>query len=142
MNAERLLRLADFLETLPEGRFDYSVWSRGCEPGVQLEIVGGACGTTGCALGWATAIPEFQELGLYLDHTGTPNLKGRPETESWKVTKEIFDLTMVEHDYLFYPECSPPAGLRLLLPRGPLDEANVFEVAAHIRKFVEVASAS
>jgi hypothetical protein len=54
MNVERLLRLADFLEELPEGRFDIGQWRNGC-------------GTAGCALGWACSIPEFEDAGLVLE---------------------------------------------------------------------------
>lgn len=46
MNTERLLKLAEFLETKVEpGRFDIKCWRRG-----DLN----ECGTAGCAFGWAT----------------------------------------------------------------------------------------
>lgn len=51
MNAERLLKLADFLETVDEEHFN-------------LAKVG--CGTTGCAIGWACYIPEFRDAGFKL----------------------------------------------------------------------------
>lgn len=57
MNTKRLLKLAEFLETVPEERFDLSNWATG-----KLED----CNTAACAVGWACAIPEFKEAGLYL----------------------------------------------------------------------------
>lgn len=48
----RLLVLAEFLETkVPASAFDLSDWN---------------CGTSACAVGWATTIPEFRLLGLRL----------------------------------------------------------------------------
>lgn len=59
----RLTVLADFLDKLPEGRFDYSIWvGHDWQGDPSL-----SCGTTACALGWATAIPEFFARGLFLD---------------------------------------------------------------------------
>ena len=60
MHAERLLRLADHLETtvaaMPPERFNMRTW------GMESR-----CGTVCCALGHAAQIPEFQELGLRLE---------------------------------------------------------------------------
>lgn len=58
MNKERLKTLADFLENLVENgnKFDMGTWFRENE-----------CGTTACALGWATKIPEFKDAGLGVD---------------------------------------------------------------------------
>ena len=57
----RLVKLAEFLKTVPEDRFDMStwVWLRGRLPKHIDERE--SCGTGGCALGWATAIPEFRK---------------------------------------------------------------------------------
>lgn len=72
MNAERLLKLADFLDTVPPERFEYAVWAS--EATTDLRAPG--CGTKACALGWATAIPEFAALGLRLapHHPGGPTV--------------------------------------------------------------------
>lgn len=56
----RLMVLVEFLrhKVKPE-RFDYTRWaSRGFGPR--------KCGTTACAAGWATVIPEFRDMGLRL----------------------------------------------------------------------------
>lgn len=62
MNTERLLVLADYLEKLPEERFNISYW----------QMV--ACGSIACALGHACYIPAFQEAGLKL-WQGVPRYK-------------------------------------------------------------------
>lgn len=58
MNRERLLRLADHLDTLPAESFDMGHWG-------VLNPRG--CGTVCCALGHACFIPEFAAEGLRLD---------------------------------------------------------------------------
>ncbi len=52
----RLLKLASFLETVPDEKLDLSTWA-----------LGENCGASGCALGWACMIPEFRALGLHLN---------------------------------------------------------------------------
>ena len=49
MRTDRLLTLADFLETVPPEQFSMNVWS---------------CNTAACACGWAARIPEFQKAGF------------------------------------------------------------------------------
>ena len=59
----RLLRLADFLMTsVPGIRFDYGSWV-GSDWKGKPDL---SCGTTACALGWGTTMPELRELGLRL----------------------------------------------------------------------------
>jgi hypothetical protein len=76
MNTKRLLILADFLETVPEHKFDLMNWrDTGLEKltlGERLsgdymsnkKLLNNSCGTTGCAIGWACVIPEFIEDGF------------------------------------------------------------------------------
>ena len=132
MNAERLLKLADFLETLPPERFDYSDWVGWNWKGDQTL----SCGTPACALGWAAAMPEFRELGLQLiacpaafrdGVIGKIGLKDDPDCGAEHASAVIFGLSEDEHDYLFVPDWS-----------NDLDEnASAKEVADHIRRFVE-----
>ncbi len=59
MNVERLKVLARFLRTeVPREQFDLDSWATDQD----FE----SCGTTACAFGWATQIPEFNEAGLRL----------------------------------------------------------------------------
>ena len=68
MNKERLLKLADFLETVPPKRFEMdrffgwvgkAIWETNTFDDLESD-----CGTDGCALGWATTIPEFKKAGF------------------------------------------------------------------------------
>jgi hypothetical protein len=80
--ARRLTKLAGFMDALPpeaEKHFFMGAWVRhegdnhhGFERGhilTQRDIL--TCGTTACAAGWATAVPEFKEAGLRLVFDGT-----------------------------------------------------------------------
>lgn len=57
MNAERLTKLADFLESsVPDDKFNLEKWSTG------LDL--NECGTAACACGWATQL--FSNEGFVL----------------------------------------------------------------------------
>lgn len=128
VHARRLLKLADFLDTLSEDRFDFGTWvGCGWEPGEDLV----SCGTTACALGWATAIPEFQKLGLRMkrapdgwNHPGIARHRGDADRQSERASEVVFGLSPKEHDFLFQP------GFALH------STATKAQVAKHIRKFV------
>jgi hypothetical protein len=64
MNEDRLLRLADYLDTVPPDRFDMDYWGSEQSPA--------SCSFSGCAGGWATNI--FPELRLVRDG-GRYNIK-------------------------------------------------------------------
>jgi hypothetical protein len=94
------------LEKLPAGKFDYGIW---VDTKTWKGMTDLSCGTTACALGWATAIPEFQKLGLYMNFDGIPKLIGRGQNaEGWRAGYEagavVFGLAEEEADYIFYPE--------------------------------------
>lgn len=117
MNTVRLLMLADRLESVPAPRFDMESWCEGeWEPGAT-EF---PCGTTACALGYATTIPEFQALGLHLvrDYEYDPNhtyvVLGPTRHEhgtymsSMLAARELFDLTHEQVMELFLPREGSP----------------------------------
>lgn len=81
----RLLKLAAFLETVPRERFNYGHWvGENWRGAPDL-----SCGTTACALGWATVMPEFRRLGLYLSpRTRTPRIKGA-RAPYWEDTSTV-----------------------------------------------------
>jgi hypothetical protein len=153
VNAHRLLLLADFLETkvLPE-RWDYETIV-GADWGGAPDL---SCGTTGCALGWATQIPELHDAGMRLI-AGSPDMQRRFAPEGGGVVvdaitifaqaREVFGLTKEEVDYLFDPsyasydfESRDPEspGYTTLVGAANLlgPYATASEVAAHIRAFV------
>jgi hypothetical protein len=92
----RLLKLAAFLRTLPAKRFNFGHW-------VGEDWRGDddlSCGTTACALGWATTIPAFRRLGLRMEREGCdhPVCQG----EEWEnVAGPIFGLNTIEARWLF-----------------------------------------
>lgn len=124
MNKRRLLKLAEFLETVPRDRFDYSKWASS-EWGGKKDL---SCGTTACALGWATAMPMFQKIGLKLtrDEDGYVFVVDSSGREGFKAAEAAFDVTWQASAYLFDPYYS-----KLGLHASPK------AVAAHIRAFVE-----
>jgi hypothetical protein len=129
-SARRLLKLAAFLEKLPTERFNYQFWvGKDWEGKADL-----SCGTTACALGWATTMPEFRRLGLQLVKLNSNYafvVSARTGASAFGAAQEIFGLDQDESAYLFSPgilyhgEESPP---RTATPR---------EVASHIRDFVK-----
>lgn len=133
----RLLKLAKFLEKLPEERFFYGLWV-GDDWAGKPDL---SCGTTACAMGWATAIPEFRELGLRMrrfktDTGGFVALRGARFDE---YEDDFFDLTAAAAERVFgldYDETNC-----LFVPGHNVDsllsDATAKEVAAHIRKFVK-----
>ncbi len=130
---KRLLKLADFLYTLPRNRFDFSTWV-GDDWDGKANL---ACGTTACALGWATTMPEFRRLGLMLKHDDwcsyvsmvddvRDDIVSGPELAAARV----FGLDADEYRYLFTPRDYADN------PRGLPNTATAKMVARRIREFV------
>lgn len=138
----RLLRLAELLEKLPPHRFDFGHWA-----GTDWEGAANlSCGTTACALGWATSIPAFRRLGLHLYDRG-----GRPWVGIGDDTKEtspqhagwvVFGLDETEFNFLFVPwgdQAYSEEGddIRRRFKRPSPDRSSTAkEVAKNIRWFV------
>lgn len=81
MRKERLLKLADFLDTLPAKRFDISLYA---EDGFSKDN----CGTAACACGWATVVFPRSRLKLkknklydYSFHTNIISYKDKHDKE-------------------------------------------------------------
>jgi hypothetical protein len=134
-SAKRLLLLADFLEELPPGRFDYAQWA-GMDWQGKEDL---SCGTSACALGWATTMPVFRRLGLRLVKNayglGAVCMAGQDTVTagidtSFNAAAEVFKLDDEEAEFLFGPErdyCGD---------ESPREDALPSDVAAHIRAFV------
>ena len=102
----RLLRLAEFLETVPPEQFDMSSWIS-------------ECGTAACAAGWAARIPEFNAAGYRCDAWSGPRFGGE---SLFGALRLFFGLSSSEQsEYIF--------GYKHYL-RTPRDEAYI------IREFV------
>lgn len=111
MRKDRLLKLAEVLDQVPNENFRMEWWLtdlRGRKPSFKnLERPNGentpvTCGTAACALGWACFIPEFKEAGLKF--TGERDYQPRPSFEGYqweKAGREFFDLTQGQAFDLF-----------------------------------------
>lgn len=93
MNAERLLLLADHMDTVDPSLFFLEDWK---------------CGTAACAVGHACTIPSFQKAGLTLTPailngkaSGTPTFLMH---HGWRAVQKFFDLTAIETSELFSSE--------------------------------------
>lgn len=103
----RLLKLADLLEKLPQERFDMKYWvGNGWKGKPDL-----SCGTTACALGWATTVPSLRKAGLKLATTPShrfsrvcirePNATVDSFDDSLASGAKIFGITLYESSQLF-----------------------------------------
>ncbi len=151
----RLSKLAELLDYLPEERFNYNHWV-GSGYGGDPKL---SCGTTACALGWATTIQEFREEGLRLVSIDgyTTVVMGPIGEESVrgglprKAAMEAFGLTDEEARWLFFPDGDYVNVDEMVSSSGvtwdnaslldgydaPTEGANAVEVADHIRHFIK-----
>lgn len=116
MNTEKLLRLADLVETIAPEKFDLKNWKGD-----------GDCGTVGCAVGWATEDAWFQAQGLSGKYL--PTCDGRV---GWKAVSEFFD---TEPSDTYFP--SSEASFLFSEDSYVTRPAHPKEVAIRIRLFVE-----
>lgn len=140
----RLLKLADFLSTLPRRRFDFRTWVGESWKG-KKDL---SCGTTACALGWATTIPSLRRAGLRLVKSSKDEslsyvtlkqqMVSHAETfdetydSSVRAAEQVFGITEEEFQFLFVPNGTEYHGHK---PAG--DEAGPKKVAQNIRFFVK-----
>ncbi len=146
MHADRLLKLAEVLDNVPVEKFDFGSWGKFNSKG-NFDL---SCGSTACAIGWASTIPEFQELGLkicYANNSGVrvpayfrtalwrPLFQGRVDFDA---VAELFDISPGDAWILF-----APASDNYESEDGFLSEdATPQQVAAHIRAYVNNNSTS
>jgi hypothetical protein len=125
MNKERLLKLADFLETLPAERFRIRTWA-------SPHFTPTDCNTTACACGWATTIPEFADAGLKLEKDcGELYLTYNGYKRS-EAAARFFEISDYAAEYLFLPS-EDDSEDREFLPGN----ASALDVATRIREVVE-----
>jgi hypothetical protein len=83
MNKERLRKWAKLLESVAPENFNMRHYGDAGKPIGSKPV----CATAACALGWATAVPEFHKAGLRLvaypgDRFATVEYKGLQEEEA------------------------------------------------------------
>lgn len=118
---DRLLYLADEVEKVADGHFNFNYWE------CKLALDEG-CRTVRCAIGLASVLPMFKDLGLKMNAQGHPTMQGRNDVYCLRlIYEEIFGLTEQEGNFLFLPNA---CGNNLK------STASAQEVAENIRKFV------
>lgn len=136
MHVDRLEKLATFLETVDPARFDYTQWFSDSyseeSTCANLNPLEHKCGSLGCAMGWASTIPEFQALGLR-SAGDTVYFNGR---YGFGAAEKFFGLEYDEANFLFCPDVSSSSAS--FDWRSPGDDSTPAEVAGHIRSFLSV----
>lgn len=124
MNKTRLLMLANALEMrVPQDRFDLRGWRRNAsapEPDPHDDYLGeeisnerlvSDCGTTGCAVGWACSMREFNDEGLIWDVAPIyrhPNPRA-VKIAGYAAVEMFFGIDGIQSQKLFSPDFYSPA---------------------------------
>lgn len=124
MHEERLLKLAELLETKIEKRtFDIGVFYE--------EWEGYKCGYAACAVGHAMCDPWFKRRGFTTYESSWRKIAGplnkKTGSIGWDAVEEFFDINNEESDLLFTPLSYPE------YTYNPTPK----QVAKRIRKFVK-----
>jgi hypothetical protein len=139
MYANRLLKLAAFLDKLPKAKFNFGTFtSLGGKPMMEALKAGRSrCGTTACAVGWMPAVFPRTACWIGKDQpyghviVGLRSDKGRrPRLTNFDVAERFFGLSYDETRNLFDP------GSEFASDDAPGWTATPKEVAKHIRRFV------
>jgi hypothetical protein len=91
INKERLLTLADRLDTVPPHDFSLGKWVE--------RPADSKCGFAGCAVGWAGTIDEFNRDGFKFGPGGFHVVYG--QSQNWRAVTEFFGLEFHQAEYLF-----------------------------------------
>lgn len=103
MNKRRLLKLADFLATVPRRALVMYTWT--ARPAFQPEgDAPGECGFAGCALGWAGHAKLFRDLKM--DSRGIPFVEvGRRKASGFDAAMIVFGIDYGIASSLFGTAC-------------------------------------
>jgi hypothetical protein len=142
---ERLLKLAEFLDSLPEEKFDFmQVMCIEGKPPIEALAAGHEdCGTKGCAIGWCPVVfpelvtwvpgPTFYSEVKYVAMIDGPLVyAGQLEESIMLVGKLLFGLDQHQTTLLFMPNTADFDDEDVQLS----GDARPIDIAAHIRKFV------
>lgn len=134
MNADRLNKLADFLDTLNEQQFNFEIVAkRVCKSDTIT------CGTVGCAIGFTPHV--FPELVKYEDREGLPDNEVTVEMidspraghNYSQIGQLLFNIPYIDSMRLFAPDCPNHWNKDDCL--GPM--ATSQQVAQSIRNYIE-----
>jgi hypothetical protein len=140
VNIKRLLKLASFLQKLPDSHFNFGVVRNRCKKSKE-----NTCGTVGCAIGWTPSVfPELVRLGraeLSWRRGGSRlpvmrigEFKNDPYYES--VARGLFGMSKSHAFNLFTPYRQSPADQDYCL-----EGATPKQVAKRIRTYAKWAKA-
>lgn len=125
-NVKRLQVLVEFLRKLPKEKFNLRNWQYSNGWGICVSIKSledlKNCGTTACALGWASLIPEFKKAGLDRNTSGCPSYKGE---YGFGAAMKFFAICYEDSKYLFIDESY-----------NTLDKTSPKQVANRIERFL------
>lgn len=168
MRADRLLKLADFLDTVDEEKFDYGVWGRindmgNFEPqaGTSIsteELLKANCNTSACALGWCPTVWPEEWTNAVTHNWDNTRYELEPMLKSSGArleegAREFFEISQNIIDTIFYPAavlyedeyCSKIVETDEYndeyddnYVRAPGENASSKEVANYIRKVVDL----
>lgn len=140
IRTDRLLKLADFLETVPPGSFDIEGWLTK-EPTKPEGKKQGECGFAGCAVGWAVHSKLFRGLHFVRKTRWNGTVwfdVAYAAHESFDAASELFALWDMESPE---NECATAAEY-LFGPEEYEDKPSPKQVAKRIRSFVATSSSS
>lgn len=127
MNTKQLLKLADFLDTLPRQKFDFAVVAHQHGKPMRAALKAGktACGTVACALGWTPAVwPRALRWHPHKSIVLEIRFKDGMQLSTFDTAALWFDITREATEYLFDPSVNS------------LWRATPKRVARHIRRWV------
>ena len=108
MNIRRIRTLYAMLAGIPSERIDLAFW-RSDQNSSQPSKILHTCGTTACAIGYATAYPPFVKEGFrWLDSWGVPTYKNKT---SFDAVEAFFDLTYPQARQLFSDSTADSQGI-------------------------------
>lgn len=117
MQAELLLKVADYLGAIPPERFDMRNWRTWTEEAASSkeakedpevmrdENLLHNCGTAACAFGWALCMPEVKQTGLTLKK-GWPYFP-REGTKGYEAIGDAFEISPKDAMFLFHGDRYP-----------------------------------
>jgi hypothetical protein len=105
VHIERLRTLYAVIFGIPARRVNLSSWRDGATRSETSDasMVEHACGSTGCAVGWACAYPPFIKQGLTWEDNAPALDDATGRLDSWDAVNSFFGLSGAQSDYLFMP---------------------------------------
>lgn len=158
MNKERLLALADYMETVKKSQYSQNTWIDGLKPGKfeEEKVVGlyerrqivpkeGFCGTSACVLGHAAFAPGLKDAGLFLSamkgsnhelFAFEVNVRDAAGTilDGFETGAHVFDIP-VEHAAVMFGSLEPD--VRRFYTGSGRKTPTTKDVAAALRLYVE-----